>query len=83
MRARGTAEWSHWAAIAASGALGLHLEQKGNKITKTLSAPLLATLAALVLTNAGVIPSSRYSLGMLIKPSHQTDISWIVQCMTS
>jgi uncharacterized membrane protein len=37
---------------------GLYLERNGGELVKTLSAPLLATLIALIMTNIGIIPSS-------------------------
>ena len=52
------AVWRDWTAIAFSGVLGLYLERRGNKLVKTLSAPLLATLAGLLFTNCGLTPSS-------------------------
>ena len=52
------AAWTEWSAIAFAGVFGLYLEKNGNKLVKTLSAPLLATLMGLLLTNMGLTPSS-------------------------
>ena len=50
--------WTEWAAICFAGVSGLYLERNGGELVKTLSAPLLATLIALIMTNIGIIPSS-------------------------
>ena len=45
--------WRDLAAVCVSGTLGMTLERRGNSFVKMLSAPLLAMLAGLILTNTG------------------------------
>ncbi len=57
--------WLEWSGVAFAAIFGLFLERNGNKLVKTLSAPLLATMAGLVLTNCGLTPASSPVYGIV------------------